>query len=327
MKHHDTPADSIATTCPYCGVGCGVLAAPGHVEGDHQHPANGGRLCVKGSALHETLEDTSRLLVPKIAGYEVTWEEAIDRVAGAISDSVREHGAESVAFYLSGQLLTEDYYIANKLAKGFIGTPHVDTNSRLCMSSAVAAHKRAFGEDCVPGCYEDLELADLLVLAGSNVAWAHPVLYQRLSAARRQGRRVVVIDPRKTATADLADLHLQLRPGTDTLLFNGLLVWLHDHGALAEDYLAEHCNGFEETLAIARSCAPSVQAVARGCDLAVEEVECFYQWFADTGRTVTAFSQGINQSVAGTDKANAIINWTGSEPVFADGTTQCHGWP
>ena len=308
MKHHDTPADSIATTCPYCGVGCGVLAAPGHVEGDHQHPANGGRLCVKGSALHETLEDANRLLVPKVAGFEVTWEEAIDRVAGAISDSVREHGAESVAFYLSGQLLTEDYYIANKLAKGFIGTPHVDTNSRLCMSSAVAAHKRAFGEDCVPGCYEDLELADLLVLAGSNAAWAHPVLYQRMSAARRQGRRVVVIDPRKTATADLADLHLQLRPGTDTLLFNGLLVWLHDHGALAEDYLAEHCNGFEETLAIARSCAPSVQAVARGCDLAVEEVECFYQWFADTGRTVTAFSQGINQSVAGTDKANAIIN-------------------
>ena len=146
------------------------------------------------------------------------------------------------------------------------------------------------------------------MLAGSNAAWAHPVLYQRMSAARRQGRRVVVIDPRKTATADLADLHLQLRPGTDTLLFNGLLVWLHDHGALAEDYLAEHCNGFEETLAIARSCAPSVQAVARGCDLAVEEVECFYRWFADTGRTVTAFSQGINQSVAGTDKANAIIN-------------------
>src|SRR5690606_18852270 len=226
------------------------------VAGDRSHPANAGRLCVKGSALHETLVPAGRLLRPRVAGREQTWPQALAAAAGAIRQAVAEHGPGSVAFYLSGQLLTEDYYVANKLAKGFIGTPHVDTNSRLCMSSAVAAHKRAFGEDCVPGCYEDLELADLLVLAGSNAAWAHPVLYQRMSAAGRQGRRVVVIDPRKTATADLADLHLQLRPGTDTLLFNGLLVWLHDHGALAEDYLAEHCNGFEETLAIARSCAP-----------------------------------------------------------------------
>src|SRR5690554_7317835 len=148
MKHHDTPTDSIATTCPYCGVGCDVLATSGYVGGDRLHPANGGRVCVKDSALHETLVDPNRLLEPKVGGREVMWAEAIDRIAGAISESVREHGPESVAFYLSGQLLTEDYYVANKLAKGFIGTPHVDTNSRLCMSSAVAAHKRAFGEDC-----------------------------------------------------------------------------------------------------------------------------------------------------------------------------------
>ncbi|WP_267283762.1 molybdopterin-dependent oxidoreductase [Marinobacter nauticus] len=237
MKNRRTTPESTATTCPYCGVGCGVLAKPDAVQGDVGHPANNGRLCVKGSALHETVTGHNRLLAPRVAGHNVEWSEAIDRVAEAIRVSVRDHGPESVAFYLSGQLLTEDYYIANKLAKGFIGTPHVDTNSRLCMSSAVAAHKRAFGEDCVPGCYEDLELADLLVLAGSNAAWTHPVLYQRIKASHRSGRKVVAIDPRQTATTEMADLHLQLRPGTDTLLFNGLLVWLNDHGALATQYL------------------------------------------------------------------------------------------
>jgi assimilatory nitrate reductase catalytic subunit len=213
-----------------------------------------------------------------------------------------------VAFYLSGQLLTEDYYVANKLAKGFIGTPHVDTNSRLCMSSAVAAHKRAFGEDCVPGCYDDLELADLLVLAGSNAAWAHPVLYQRMQASQRAGRRVVVIDPRRTATAELADLHLKLKPGTDTILFNGLLVWLEAHKATNQSYIAKHCCGFEDTLLCAQTVAPSVASVAAQCDLDEPDVERFYRWYAGTPRTVTAFSQGINQATTGTDKCNAIIN-------------------
>ncbi|TNE79131.1 MAG: nitrate reductase, partial [Gammaproteobacteria bacterium] len=216
--------EAISTTCPYCGVGCGVLATSSGVRGHSSHPANLGRLCVKGSALHDTIGSNGRLLAPRIAGKTVSWDEALSEASGAIAEAIASYGPNSVAFYLSGQLLTEDYYVANKLAKGFIGTPHVDTNSRLCMSSAVAAHKRAFGEDCVPGCYEDFELADLLVLAGSNAAWAHPVLYQRMEASRRPGRRVVVIDPRKTATSELADLHLQLKPGTDTVLFNGLLV-------------------------------------------------------------------------------------------------------
>lgn len=308
MKHEKPPLGRISTTCPYCGVGCGVRAAVDHSEGDPLHPANGGWLCVKGSALHDTLTKEGRLLAPRMAGQPVAWPEAIEGIATAISESVRDYGPESVAFYLSGQLLTEDYYIVNKLAKGFIATPHVDTNSRLCMSSAVSAHKRAFGEDCVPACYNDLELADLLVLAGSNAAWAHPVLYQRMKAAHRSGRRVVVIDPRKTATTEWADLHLQLRPGTDALLFNGLLAWLHARQALALEYIRQHCNGFEETLALARSCAPSIRVVARGCDLSDADVERFYQWFAETPKTVTAFSQGINQSVSGTDKANAIIN-------------------
>jgi len=302
------PADSIQTTCPYCGVGCGVAATPSEVTGDKRHPANQGRLCVKGSALHDTLVPAGRLLKPRIEGEERSWPEALAAVCGAIRDAVDQHGPGSVALYLSGQLLTEDYYVANKLAKGFIGTPHVDTNSRLCMSSAVAAHKRAFGEDCVPGCYEDLELADLLVLAGSNTAWAHPVLYQRMQASQRAGRRVVVIDPRRTATADLADLHLKLKPGTDTVLFNGLLAWLSQHGATNPDYIAKHCSGFEETLACALEVAPSVASVAAQCDLSGHEVEQFYRWYADTPRTVTTFSQGVNQSAAGTDNCNAIFN-------------------
>ncbi|WP_312846287.1 nitrate reductase [Marinobacter arenosus] len=301
-------ATGIKTTCPYCGVGCGVAARPDGVTGDQDHPANQGRLCVKGSALHETLVPTGRLLSPRVAGADRTWAEALAAVSGAIREVVAEHGPGSVAFYLSGQLLTEDYYVANKLAKGFIGTPHVDTNSRLCMSSAVAAHKRAFGEDCVPGCYEDVELADLLVLAGSNAAWAHPVLYQRMKAAGRSGRRVVVIDPRRTATAELADLHLKLKPGTDTILFNGLLVWLAKHRAVDHDYVARHCQGYDASLEAALEAAPSVTSVAQQCDLPVGDVERFYRWFAQTPRTVTGFSQGINQALAGTDKCNAIIN-------------------
>ncbi|UDL04848.1 nitrate reductase [Marinobacter sp. CA1] len=312
--------DTCRTTCPYCGVGCGVLFkpgasrpteatdTPGTVAGDPDHPANHGRLCVKGASLHETLGDDGRLLQPRLAGRAVDWSEALAATAEAIRQARASHGPGSVAFYLSGQLLTEDYYVANKLAKGFIGTPHVDTNSRLCMSSAVAAHKRAFGADAVPACYEDLELADLLVLVGSNAAWNHPVLYQRMQAAARTGRRVVVIDPRRTATCDLADLHLPLRPGSDTVLFNGLLVWLADHGGLDRDYLERHCSGLEATLASAREAAPDSASVAHQCDLPVADVEAFYRWFQHTPRTVTGFSQGANQSVAGTDKGNAIIN-------------------
>ena len=160
-------------------------------------------------------------------------------MARRLNEVREEHGPGAIAFYLSGQLLTEDYYVANKLAKGFIRTPHVDTNSRLCMSSAVVAHKRAFGEDVVPGCYEDLELADLVILTGSNTAWAHPIVYQRIVAAKqaRPDMKVVVIDPRRTATCDLADLHLAIRPGQDVPLFNGLLTWLDDNKALDQAYI------------------------------------------------------------------------------------------
>jgi assimilatory nitrate reductase catalytic subunit len=302
----------VRTTCPYCGVGCGVLASPDgdgwKVRGDPEHPANLGRLCSKGAALADTLSLDDRLLYPEIGGVRVDWDQALDTVAQRFGKVIAEHGPDAVAFYVSGQLLTEDYYVANKLMKGFIGSANIDTNSRLCMSSAVAAHKRAFGSDSVPGCYEDLELADLVVLVGSNAAWTHPVVYQRLVAAKqaRPAMRVVVIDPRRTATCDLADLHLAIRPGADAWLFNGLLQHLKREDAIAWDYVEAHVEGFGAALqAVA---GQSIPVVAQHCGLPESDVAEFYRLFTHTEKTVTVFSQGINQSSSGVDKGNAIIN-------------------
>jgi assimilatory nitrate reductase catalytic subunit len=307
------------TTCPYCGVGCGVLATPdgsggAAIAGDPEHPANFGRLCSKGSALGETLGLAERQLHPMIrcgtgALERVAWSDALDHVAHRLQHIIARDGPESVAFYLSGQLLTEDYYVANKLMKGFIGSANVDTNSRLCMSSSVAGHRRAFGADTVPGCYEDLDQADLLILTGSNAAWCHPVLFQRMLANKQErGARMVVIDPRRTDTATDADLFLGLKPGTDTALFCGLLVHLVDNGALDHRYIVEHTLGFEDALARARSIAGSVAATALATGLAEPDVATFFQLFRTTPRVVTLYSQGVNQSAQGTDKVNAILN-------------------
>ncbi|GAA0584142.1 molybdopterin-dependent oxidoreductase [Halomonas salifodinae] len=303
------------TTCPYCGVGCGVLAElEGErivgVGGDSEHPANYGRLCVKGSALHETLGHQGRLTRPRVDGVEVDWETALSAVADRLAATRSEHGDGAVAAYLSGQLLTEDYYVANKLFKGFLGTPHLDTNSRLCMASAVAAYKRSLGADAVPCCYEDLEEAELVVLVGSNLAWNHPVLYQRLKVAKTRNplMRVVVIDPRVTDSCEIADLYLGLKPGSDARLFNGLLAWMADKGKLDRVYLEKHTQGLEEALAAAREEDGSVAAVAADCDLDPERLETFYYWFASQLHVVTLYSQGVNQSSSGTDKCNAIIN-------------------
>jgi assimilatory nitrate reductase catalytic subunit len=309
----------VRTTCPYCGVGCGVLARTGgggelEVAGDPDHPANAGRLCSKGSALGETLSLKQRLLHPLVrddAGelQQANWDTALDRVVGGLQQVINRYGPDSVAFYLSGQLLTEDYYVANKLMKGFIGSANVDTNSRLCMASSVAGHKRAFGSDTVPGNYEDIDTADLIVLVGSNAAWCHPILYQRiLRNQTERGAKLVVIDPRRTATAESADLFLSIAPGMDTALFCGLLVHLADRAALDREYIAAHTNGFDAALERAREIAPSRAAVAAKTGIAPEDVQRFFDLFRTTGRALTCFSQGVNQSAQGTDKANAIIN-------------------
>jgi assimilatory nitrate reductase catalytic subunit len=295
------------STCPYCGVGCGVIAtSDGRVIGDPEHPANFGRLCSKGSALAETLGDDGRLLQPLIGGQPVAWDQALDTIAQRFRTAIAEYGPNSVAFYVSGQCLTEDYYVANKLMKGFIGSANIDTNSRLCMSSSVAGHNRAFGADIVPGIYEDIEEADLVVLAGSNLAWCHPILHQRLLAARaRRGTKLVVIDPRRTDSCDAADLHLALNPGSDVALFNALLTDLARQGTVDRDWIAAHARGFEAALAMARSDAAGV-AAATG--LAAADLEQFFDWFGRTEKVVTIYSQGVNQSSSGTDKVNAIIN-------------------
>ncbi len=308
-------AQAVRTTCPYCGVGCGVLAAvDAHgattIQGDPEHPANHGRLCSKGAALGETVYLHERLLYPEIAGEQVSWEQAIATVAGRFREIIAEHGPDAVAFYVSGQMLTEDYYVANKLMKGCIGSANIDTNSRLCMSSAVAGHKRAFGEDVVPASYEDLARAKMIVLAGSNAAWCHPVLFQRIAQARKQNPDlfIVLIDPRKTQTASIADLHLALEPGSDGVLFNGLLAWLEESGEGNPQFTSQCTTGMEAALAAARESAPDAGTVAAKCGLASADVREFYRMFARTERVVSVFSQGINQSSSGVDKINAIIN-------------------
>ncbi len=310
---------AVATTCPYCGVGCGVSATAtgpqsAEIIGDAQHPANRGRLCVKGSALGETLGLQGRLLHPlrrsADGDQQISWDQALDTVAGTFKRIAEDHGPDAVAFYVSGQLLTEDYYVANKLMKGYIGTANIDTNSRLCMSSAVAGHKRAFGEDVVPVDYADFDVADLIVLVGSNTAWCHPILFQRMLAAKqaRPELQIVVIDPRRTASCEQADQHLPLRPGSDVWLFNGLLAYLHQHGVIDTRFVADHTAGAGAAVAAAEHSTGSLAHVARSCGLAEDALRRFYQSFARCERVVTVFSQGVNQSSSGSDKVNSIIN-------------------
>jgi len=308
-------AFEVQTTCPYCGVGCGVIAAIDDagsvsVKGDPSHPSNYGRLCSKGAALADTIGMDGRVLYPVVNGTEYSWQHALEYSAKNLAAIIDAHGPESVAFYVSGQLMTEDYYVANKLIKGFIGTANIDTNSRLCMSSAVAGYKRAFGSDTVPCSYEDLERTKLIVLTGSNTAWCHPVIYQRIVQAKKDNPdlMVVVIDPRKTATCDIADIHLALTPGSDHILFKGLFNYLEQHDERNHLFVSQFTEGIEDCLQNAKAIAGDIETVAFKCQLDTQQLEAFYKLFARTERVISLFSQGINQWSYGTDNVNSIIN-------------------
>ncbi|HZX76883.1 molybdopterin-dependent oxidoreductase [Lysobacter sp.] len=312
------------STCCYCGVGCGVLVDAEHgpdgsrivgIEGDPEHPANFGRLCTKGRMLPDTARSlTGRVLHPELRTQRhqprrrVDWPVALDTVADRLADIVRQHGPDAVAFYVSGQLLTEDYYLFNKLAKGLIGTNNIDSNSRLCMSSAVTAYKLALGADGPPTCYEDLEHARTVLFAGSNMAYAHPVLFRRLEEARERNPDThwIVVDPRRTDTAAMADLHLAIQPGTDVALFNAMLHHLVWEDLIDRDYIATHTEGFVELKQLLRDYTPRMAADL--CGVAAADIVQAAEWFGRSPAALSLYCMGLNQSVHGTDKNLALIH-------------------
>ncbi|WP_374692024.1 molybdopterin-dependent oxidoreductase [Accumulibacter sp.] len=311
--------DIVRSTCCYCGVGCGLLIETSDgrivgVRGDPAHPANHGRLCSKGASLHLSTRPEYRLLYPQLRRQRdaerqrVPWDEALDHAADRFAAIIAAHGPDSVAFYISGQLLTEDYYVFNKLAKGLIGTNNVDTNSRLCMSSAVAGYKQTLGADAPPCSYEDIALADCLLIAGANPAIAHPIVFRRIEDARaaNPGLRIIVVDPRRSETAAIADLHLPLAPGSDIALYNGLLHILLAEGLVNRDYIARHTEGFEALEKLVATYTPAV--VARLCGLAEADIIRAGRWFGGAGAALSLYCQGLNQSAHGTHNNAALIH-------------------
>lgn len=298
------------TTCPYCGVGCGIEISNNKIIGDALHPANSGSLCVKGVALAESLQMPSRLLYPKLREKEVSWQSVTDLIAQEIHQAKAEFGPDSVAMYVSGQLLTEDYYVANKLMKGYVGSANIDTNSRLCMSSAVAAHVRAFGEDVVPVNYDDIDKTELLIICGANTAWTHPVLFRRVQQARENNPnlKLVVIDPRETVTAQQADLHLPIKNDGDVSLFNGLLKFLIEKQCIDSEYINSHTEGFDALAEEVSDLRYDVTNLTSSIGISEEKLTTFFQWFAQSPTAITLFCQGVNQAENGVDKGNAIIN-------------------
>ncbi|PJI98508.1 assimilatory nitrate reductase (NADH) alpha subunit apoprotein [Acidovorax sp. 69] len=311
------------STCPYCGVGCGVIIESDGpqitgVRGDPTHPANFGRLCTKGSTLHLTASSPitlqTRLLQPLRRAHRgdtpqsLSWDAALGLATEKFADTILAHGPDAVGFYVSGQLLTEDYYVFNKLAKGLIGTNNIDTNSRLCMSSAVAGYKQTLGADAPPACYDDVKHAQCLFIVGSNAAWAHPILFRRIEDARaaNPGMKVIVADPRRTDTAGMADLFLPIQPGSDVMLFNGMLHLMLWEGWVNAEYIGAHTTGFDELKALVRDCTP--ERVAQVCGISVADLTTAAQWFATSKATLSLYCQGLNQSSSGTAKNAALIN-------------------
>ncbi|MCB1666539.1 MAG: molybdopterin-dependent oxidoreductase [Pseudomonadales bacterium] len=306
-------ATPLLSTCPYCGTGCGldVSMLDGRVRatsGNADYPVNQGRICVKGSTLPDTMGEKRRLLSPYVDGLACSWEHALDTLAVRLGGILSEHGPDSVAMLVSGQLCTEDLYVANKLMKGFIGSANIDSSTRVGNLAAAGALRQSLGADLLPCDFDDLTRCDLLVLAGVNPAWSHPVLFQRIHEAKRTrpGMRIVLIDPRRTVSAEIADLHLPLAPGSDTSLFLGLLHHLQARGGLNQSFLHEHVADADSALGAATEC--NLETVSRHTGLDPELLQQFYQWFARTERTVTLFSVGLSQSLTASDACHAVIN-------------------
>ncbi|WP_260955050.1 nitrate reductase [Pseudomonas citri] len=308
-----------ASTCCYCGVGCGVLIEHDGerilgVSGDPAHPANFGKLCSKGSTLHLTGDLAARALYPELrlgkglARTRTDWDSALDHAASVFAETLAEHGPDSVAFYISGQLLTEDYYAFNKLARALVGTNNIDSNSRLCMSSAVVGYKRSLGADAPPCNYEDLELSDCVMIVGSNMAYAHPILFRRLEEAksRRPQMKIIVIDPRRTDTCELADLHLAILPGTDVALFHGILHLLLWEDWVDRDFIKAHTEGLADLKNLVRDYTPAM--VAQLCGISVEQLQHCAESIGTASSFLSLWCMGLNQSTAGSAKNSALIN-------------------
>jgi len=311
------------STCPYCGVGCGVIIETEGsqitgVRGDPDHPANFGRLCSKGSTLHLTASQAvnaqTRLLYPMLRESRATqqerttWDTALSHASSRFSSIIAAHGVDAVGFYISGQLLTEDYYVFNKLAKGLIGTNNIDTNSRLCMSSAVAGYKQSLGADAPPTCYDDVNHADCIFIVGSNTAFAHPVLFRRIEDAKiaNPNLKIIFCDPRRTDTAELADLYVPIQPGTDVMLFNGMLHIMLWEGWLDKAFIDTRTHGFDDLKALVRDCTPEL--VAQTCGINKADLFTAAKWFSTSKATLSLYCQGLNQSTSGTAKNTALIN-------------------
>ncbi len=310
------------STCCYCGTGCGVVIESNGVSitgvrGDADHPANFGKLCTKGSTLALTMSlpaQAGRARYPEMrasrdqARVRVEWKPTIDNLAERFAATIREHGPDSVGFYVSGQLLTEDYYLFNKLVKGLIGTNNIDTNSRLCMSSAVTGYQQTLGVDAPPCSYEDIDHAACLFIAGSNAAYAHPILFRRIEAAKEKNPalKIIVVDPRRTETAAFADLHLPILPGTDVALFHGMLHVMLWEEWLDRDYIAAHTEGFDALRSIVREMSAAVAAEI--CGVKADDIITAARWFAQSPATLSLYCQGLNQSSSGTAKNASLIN-------------------
>lgn len=311
---------NVRSVCPYCGVGCGVILETEKgkvfkVQGDPEHPANRGKLCTKGMNLHKTIHTPDRLTQPLMRESKnsffvpASWDKALERISTSFQSLINQYGTESIAFYISGQLLTEDYYVVNKLAKGFLKANNVDSNSRLCMSSAAMGYRRAFGVDAPPSSYEDVNFSDCIFIIGSNMAYCHPVIFMQVVEAKQKkgdNLKIIVADPRKTPTAGIADIYLPINPGSDVALLNAMIHVLINERLIDREYISSHTEGFEELEKTVKEYSPD--KVSEVCGIPSSMIREAALVYGRSKAALSFWAMGLNQSSQGTDKNNALIN-------------------